>query len=248
MSLFGANTTFKKAVARMKAEESKKGSNTPTEASATSSSHIGDVLDKELDKIRGPLTIDYEGTATTSEIARECSQAQREEQFQGFHGTQEYEMLKAGEEKAKFEMGHHQARIEDDMRRCEDSQATPRQESGWLPSDLSDMTGFSDLTGKTGVTGITRYRSSSKCVDSEVSSELSSPPPTTDYGGSILAMPPSAISQVPFATPGTSGKSILAARYIQLEEDTGQNAASSEDEEGGVEETLRVDTPIPRKF
>jgi len=131
------------------------------------------------------------------------------------------------------------------LRRREDSQATPRQESGWLPSDLDDMREYSDLTGKTGVTGVTRHRSRS--VDS-MSSELSSPPPTTVYGGSILAMPPSAISQDPFATPRTSGISIVAARYIQSEENTNRQAASSEEEEGGEAETVKISTPIPRKF
>jgi hypothetical protein len=61
-------------------------------------------------------------------------------------------------------------------------------------------------------------------------------------------MPPSTIAQDPFATPRTSGKSILAARYIQSEENTGEQAASSEEEEGGVAETMNISTPIPRKF
>ena len=71
---------------------------------------------------------------------------------------------------------------------------------------------------------------------------------STRYEGSILAMPPSAVSQDPFATPRTSGRSILAARYIQSEENTSEQAASSEEEEGGVAETMKISTPIPRKF
>jgi len=61
-------------------------------------------------------------------------------------------------------------------------------------------------------------------------------------------MPPSAISQDPFTTPRTSGRSILTARYIQSEENIGEKAASSEEEEGGVAETMKISTPIPRKF
>jgi len=139
-------------------------------------------------------------------------------------------------------------------------------ESGQLPSDLNDMRAYSDLTGKTGVTGITRYRS--KSVGSQDSSELSSPPPTTNYGGSeisfpsqtprervmspppttnyegsLLGLPPSALPQDPFSTPRASA-GIIARRYIQSEENISQYA----EEEGGMEETRKVYTPIPRKF
>ena len=133
-----------------------------------------------------------------------------------FHGTAEYEGLRAGEEQDRFEMGVHQARIEDELRRREDSQATSRVNTEQLPSDLDDMRVYSDLMGKTGVTGITQY-------GSDDSSELS-PPPTTDYGGSailfpsqtpkqsteyegsIVGFPPSAAPQDPFLTPRASGK------------------------------------------
>jgi hypothetical protein len=241
MSLFGANATFKRAVARMKKSEEEER---VPQTDKSESSGIGAILEKEMEKITGPLTSD-EGTATTSKIAHECSQVQREEQLRQFHGTQEYERLEAGEERDSFEMGLHQAKIEDELRRREDSQATPRQESGWLPTNLDDMRAYSDLTGKTGVTGVTRHRSGSV---GSVSSGLSSPPPTTVYEGSLLALPPSAIAQDPFANPSTSGKSILAARYIQSEEHTGENAANSGEEEGGVAETVKSCTPIPRKF
>jgi len=99
MSLFGANTIFKKAVARMRAEEEKKSS-----IASEESSHIGGLLDK----ITGPLT-DPEGIATTSEIAHELTQMDREDQLRAFHGTAGYKGLKAGEEKDNFERGLHQA-------------------------------------------------------------------------------------------------------------------------------------------
>jgi len=94
------------------------GSDTPIEASATSSSHIGDILEQQYDKITGPLSTEGGGVATTSEIAHELSELDRE-----------------------------------DLQRS-----------------------YSDLTGKTGVTGVTRQRSRSV---GSISSELSSPPPTT---------------------------------------------------------------------
>jgi len=97
-----------------------------------------------LDEVTGPLTM--EGTVTNSEVARE----ERE-----FFGTAEYERLRAEEKNDEFEYGVHKARIEDELRRAEDSQATSRVDTGQLPSDLNDMRTYSDLTGKTGVTGIT---------------------------------------------------------------------------------------------
>jgi len=97
--------------------------------SQTSSSGIRAVLDRHLDKITGPLSSDGE-MATMSEIVHKLSQLHREDQLRQFRRTQEYEVLKVGEEQDRVEMGLHRARIEDDLRRREDSQATPRQESG----------------------------------------------------------------------------------------------------------------------
>jgi len=74
MSLFGATTTFKKAVARARVAEekmAKEGSSAQsTTTSAVSSSHIGDILDRH-NEMTGPLPTDPDGTATTSEIGRE---------------------------------------------------------------------------------------------------------------------------------------------------------------------------------
>jgi len=213
-------------------------------ASDTSSSHIGGLLDK----ITGPLAVtDSDGVAATSEIAHELSQLDRDDRLREFHGTAEYESLRAGEEQDRFERGLHQAQIEDELRRRENSQATPRVESEWLPSDLGDMRVYSDLTGKTGITGVTRRRSSS--VGSIDSSRLSSPPPTTIsnkstvYEGSILAMLPSALLMDPFLTPRAS-TGIVAQRYIQSEKNISQHAEKEEE----MEETWKVYTPIPRKF
>jgi len=168
MSLFGAKksvASLKESLARAKENLQQRETKSPSVASEESS-HIGQLLDK----ITGPLTT--EGTVTNSEVAREEPK---------FFGTEEYERLWAEEKNDEFEYGVHKARIEDDLRRAEDSQATSRVGTGQLPSDLNDMKAYSDLTGKTGVTGITRY-------GSDDSSELS-PPPTTNYGGSEISFP-----------------------------------------------------------
>jgi len=174
-----------------------------------------------------------------------------------FHGTQEYGRLKVQEEQEDYDKALAKARIEDDLRRRENSQVTLRVETGQLPSNLDDMRAYSDLTGKTGVIGITRYRSRS--VNSQDSSRLFSPPPTTQFGGSdiyfplktqsmkyegsIAAFPPSALPQDPFSTLRVSA-GIIARRYIQSEENASQHAAKEE----GMQETWKVYTPIPRKF
>jgi len=210
------------------------------------SSHIGGLLDK----ITGPVTDDGTGTERDN-----LEQMERD-----LHGDPEYERLRDEEKKEEFETGLCHARIEDDLRRAEDSQATSRVGMGQHPSDLSDMRAYSDLTGKTGVTGVTRY-------GSDDSSELSPPPttnyggseisfpsqtprervlsplPTTNYEGSLLGLPPSALPQDPFSTPMASA-GIIARRYIQSEENISQHV----EKEGGMEETRKVYTPIPRKF
>jgi len=70
-----------------------------------------------------------------------------------------------------------------------------------------------------------------------------SPVPTTIYGGSIVAMPPSTLTIDPFSTPRGSTR-IIAQRYIQSEE----NASMHAEKEEGMEETRKVYTPISRKF
>jgi len=256
MSLFGATTTFKKAVARARAEEEKMAEKTKKQDTKSVSSGIGAVLERHLDTITGPLT--EEGTEIQSERS-DLEQMERD-----LHGDSEYERLRDEEKKEEFEAGLRYARVEDDLRRREDSQATSRVDTGQLPSDLDDMRAYSDLTGKTGVTGITRYAD-------DGSSELSTPPNSTDYGGSevsfpsqtprervqsplpstnyegsLMGLPLSALNELtedPFSTPKASA-GIIARRYIQSEENASQNA----EKEGGMEETRKVYTPIPRKF
>jgi hypothetical protein len=241
MSLFGARKTS--TFSRLKERPDKKMAEESTGESNASSSGIRALLNTKLDMITGRLATDSEGVATKLEITHELSELDREDQMKLFHGSQEDESLRAGEEQDTIEIGRHQARIEDDLRRCENSQRTPRQESRSLPSDLEDMRAYSDLTGKTGVTGVTRHRSRSV---GSTGSELSSLPPSTVYGGSILAMPQSTISQDPFSTPRAS-TGIIARRCIPSGENTSQNATEQE-KEGGMEETRKVCTTSSRKF
>jgi len=225
MSLFGAKKQaelpLKEVLKRAKENFEKRIESVPSEASAVSSSHIGEVLDRHLDLITAP-------PSSPPEIAQRRSELAHEERLREFHATAEYERLRPGEEQDRIETSLFRARIEDDSRRRENSQATPRVESGQLRSNLDNMRAYSDLTGTTGVTGITRY-------GSDDSSELSSPPTTeyggsviscpsqtprhsTEYQGSIVGFPPSAAPQDLFMTPRASSKSILVKRYIQLEE------------------------------
>jgi len=71
---------------------------------------------------------------------------------------------------------------------------------------------------------------------------VSSPLPSTNYEGSLLGLPLRALPQDPVSTPRASAGPI-AQRYIQLEE----NASQQAEKEGGMEETRKVYTPIPRK-
>jgi len=108
MSLFGANrtSTFQKAKERAKEFEKRMAKSTWSENSAISSSHIGEVLDRHLDAITGPVT-EQDGSVMPSESNPE----ERE-----FFGTEEYNRLKAEETKDEFEYGLHKARIEDQLR------------------------------------------------------------------------------------------------------------------------------------
>jgi len=169
MSLSGAKKqpeTLKEVLKRAK-ENYEKKMESPSEASAVSSSHIG----RLLNKVMGPVS-DQDQKSVTVDSEAEFLERQ-------YHGTQEYERLKAEDKQEEYECGLRGARIKDDLRRREDSQATSRVETGQLPSNLDDMRAYSDLMGKTGVTGITRY-------GTDESSDLSSPQ-VTSYAGSEIS-------------------------------------------------------------
>jgi hypothetical protein len=241
MSLFGAIKALNLGQSLKKAKKNfeDRMSSEIDSVVAMESSHIGGQLYQVAGK--APFSRDDGGVATTSEIAHKLSQLNWQDQLRGLYGTPEFEILKEQTEKERFETGSHRECIEDDLRRFEDSEATSSQESGWLHSDLDDMRLYSDRTGKTGVSGITRFACENK--DGRMSSELSSPPLTTEYGRSIDAMPPSALPLDRFSTPRVSAGTI-ARKYIQAEDNTSQHAEREE----GMEETRKVATPIPRTF
>jgi len=208
MSLFGANTTFKKAVARMRAEEGKKSS-----VASEESSHIGQQLE-----IQRALQ-DSEGTATTSEIAQE------------------------GMEDALGGPVVLPREVFNDAVRMHNKEAVghPRQMVSTVHGGSSVDEEGNQVYKQPRVYTIPSMRSGrqrSRSLDRQGSSELSSPPPTTNYGGSeiqfpsqtprdeelssvpitsyggsILAMPPSALPVDPFSTPRAS-TGIIVQRYI----------------------------------
>jgi len=254
MSLFGAKRQLNLNESLKKVKENLEEKMSSAQSTVTTSSSIGAILEQQLDKITGPVS--HDGTAVERD---DLEKMERE-----LHGDSEYARLRDEEKKEEFEAGLRYAQFEDDLRRAEDSQATSRVNTGQIPSDLNDMRAYSDLTGKTGVTGITRYEGND-------SSELSTVPPTTNYGVSEISFPsqtprervssplpstnyegshmglplsaPNALSEDPFSTPRASA-GIIARRYIQSEENTSQHA----EKEGGMEETRKVYTPNPRKF
>jgi len=238
MSLFGANTTFKKAVARMRAEERKSGEKAD-QITESVSSGIGEQM-----KIVRDLE-DPDGTATTSEIAQEGM----EDALGGPVVLPRDVFNEAARMHNKEAVGHPSqmvSTVHGGSSVDEDGNQVYKQPRVYtIPSTQRDG------------------RQRSRSLDSQGSSRLSSPPPTTDYGGSeiafpeqtqttkyegsLKAFPPSALLEDPFSVPRASA-GIIAQRYIQSEENTSEKAASSEEEEGGVAETLRISTPIPRKF
>jgi len=237
MSLFGANTTFKKAVARMKAEEQKK-----SDCSIESiSSGIGEQM-----KIARDLE-DSDGTATTSEIAQE--------------GRKEY---MGGQVVLPRDVFNEAVRMHNKEAVEHPSQIVSTVHGGSSVDDEGNLVYKQPRVYTIPSTRSGRQRSRS--LDSQGLSRLSSPPPTTDYGGSgisfpaetprattvyegsIVGFPPSAIPLDPFSTPRLSGSGgIIAQRYIHSEENINQNATEESDEEG-MGETMKGSTPIPRKF
>jgi len=91
---------------------------------------------------------------------------------------------------------------------------------------------YSNLTGKSGVTEVTIFGSNR---GSDNSSKLASPPPTMVYGGSIAAFPLTTIPLDPFTTSRVNRRSILAAAYIQSEENVSRHRAEDENKVGGWE-------------
>jgi len=238
MSLFGATTTFKKAVARARAEEERMAAVSSAQSNATTSSGIGEVLDKH-NEITGSFPTDPDGTATTSEIARE--------ELGDYLGVQPAAVTLTREQ---YNQG---VRIHNAEVRAE---GHPSQviEPIWRENSVIDEYGnrrkhevhtiSSDDGSSLSPPPTTSYGGSEISFPSQTPGErILSPRPSTNYEGSLMGLPPSALPQDPFSTPRASA-GIIARRYIQSEEDASQNA----EKEGGMEETRKAYTPIPRKF
>jgi len=244
MSLFGAKktSTFQKAAERARKMTQDPFGSPSINESASSGIESQRTIARDLQ--------DLDGTATTSEIAREG-----ENDFLGRPVVLPREVYN---EAARA----HNQELRDMGRQ---SQEIPTEHGGssiddegnlvYKPPRVYTIPNSADSTR-------TRYRSRS--VDSQESSRLSSPPPTTSYGGSqisfpevtprqstryegsIVGFPPSALPQDPFSVPRSSA-GIIAHRYIQSEENASQYAQKGVKEEG-VDETLKGYTPILRKF
>jgi len=234
MSLFGAKkSTFQKAKERLDkkmAKESLSGSEAPT-------SGIGAVLDRH-NAITGSF-VDPDGTATTSEIAREECEKDQQLVEQPEAVTLPREVFNQAvriHNKEARESGHPSQVIEPVW-------GPSKRDKYGRPLEGKVHTISSDDDSSLSPPPTTSYRGSEIQFPERTQSTQS-----TKYDGSIVGFPPSAIPEDPFLTPRTSGKSILAARYIQSEEDTEKQAASSDEEEGGVAETMKIGTPILRKF
>jgi len=242
MSLFGAKKSapsLKSSLKRAKENlEKRMAEELVSGASATSSSHIGEVLDRH-NEITGPLPTDPDGTATTSEIARE--------ELGDYLGVQPAAVTLTREQ---YNQG---VRIHNAEVRAE---GHPSQviEPIWSENSVIDEYGnrrkhevhtiSSDDGSSLSPPPTTSYGGSEISFPSQTPRErVATPLPSTNYEGSLLGLPPSALPQDPFSTPRASA-GIIARRYIQSEE----NATGDAEKEGGMEETLRVYTPIPRKF
>jgi len=234
MSLFGAKktvSTFQKARERMdKYMESS--------SAGDESSGIGELLKDR----KGPLPTDPDGTATTSEIAREELRDYLGE-VQPVAVTLTREQFNQGVRihNAEARAAGHPSQIMEPVLGtppCDEYGNNRSQQHSVHTISSDDGSSFSPPP-------TTSYGGSEISFPSQTPRErVQSPLPATNYSeGSLLGLPLSTLPEDPFSTPRASA-GIIARRYIQLEENTSQYA----EKEGGMEETRKVDTPIPRKF
>jgi len=233
MSLFGAKktSTFQRAKERM----DKLMSDTASSAGTDESSHIGELIKNR----EGPLPTYPDRTATTSEIAQqelgsymggdETAVTLTREAFNQGVRIHNAEMVKAG----------HLSQI------MEPVLPVNADENGNRLGKVKVYTISSeDESTLSSPPPTTSYGGSEISFPSQTPRErVLSPQPTTNYEGSLLGLPPSALLEDPFSVPRASA-GIIARKYIQSEGNVSQYA----EEEGGMEETQKVDTPIPRKF
>jgi len=247
MSLFGAKKQLNLKESLKKAKENLEEKMSSAQSTVTtSSSGIGAILEQQEEKITGALPTDPDGTATTSEVARE--------ELGDYLG--EGQQVAAAAVTLTREQYNYGVRIHNAEVRA-DGYPSQVIEPIWGTAEVIDEHGnrrppavctiSSDSTSLSSPPPTTNYGGSEISFPSQTPRErVSSPLPTTNYEGSIMGLPPSALNALredPFSTPRASA-GIIARKYIQSEENTNQDA----EDEGGMEETLRVYTPIPRKF
>jgi len=242
MSLFGAKKQLNLKESLKTAKENLEEKMSSAQSTTTTSSGIGAILEQQVEKIAGSLPTDPDGTATTSEIARE--------ELGDYLGVQQAAVTLTREQ---FNQGVriHNAEV---MREGHLSQII---EPIWMENSVIDKYGnrrghavhtiSSDDSSSLSPPPTTNYGGSEISFPSRTPGErVLSPLPSTNYEGSLRGLPLSALNELtedPFSTP-TASSGIIARRYIQSEENASQNA----EEEGGREETRKVYTPIPRKF
>jgi len=243
MSLFGAKKTSTFQAAKERMDKYEKAAQAIADSLGSSNESVSSGIGAQM-RIARNLQRDPDGTATTSEIAQEGM----EDALGGPIVLPRDVFNEAARMHNKEAVGHSSQMVSTVHRGSsvdeEGNQVYKQPRVYTIPS-----------TQRSG-------RQRSRSLDSQGSSRLSSPPPTTDYGGSeisfpqqtqqqstkyegsILGFPPSAIPEDPFMTP-REGAGIIARKYIQSEE---SQHATVESEEEGMGETRKVFTPIPRKF
>jgi len=241
MSLFGVKKQLNLKESLKKAKENLEGKMSRAGSTVTTSSGIGEVLDKHNEITGSPLT-DPDGMATSSEIARE--------ELGDYLGVQQAAVTLT---KEQFNQGVriHNAEV------MAEGHLSQIIEPIWRENSVIDEYGnrrdhavhtiSSDDSSSLSPPPTTNYGGSEISFPSQTPRErVLSPRPSTNYEESLMGLPLSALNELtedPFLTPRAS-TGIIVRRYIQSEE----NAIQDAEEKGGMEETRKGYTPIPRKL
>jgi len=250
MSLFGAKkqtASFKEQLERAKENYEKRMESASSEASAVSSSHIGDLLEESTapgspEALGGPVVLprDVYNEAARMHNKEAQEQGHLSQVVSTVHGRSSVD--EDGNEVYK------QPRVymipSDDGSSL--SSPTPTTNYGGSEVSFLSQTPRERVLSPLPATN-TSYGGSEISFPVQTPREkASSPASTTNYEGSLLGFSPSAVPSDLFSTPRASA-GIIVKWYIQSEENTSQHA-NEDEEDVGEEETRKVDTPIPRKF
>jgi len=191
---------------------------------------------------KGPLPTDPDGTATTSEVTREELGSYRGGDETAVTLTREAFNQGIRIHNAEMVKAGHLSQIMEPV-----LPVNADENGNRLGKVEVYMISSEDESALSSPPPTTNYGGSEIFFPSQTPEMLGervmSPQPSTNYEGSLLGLPPSALPQDPFSTPRVSA-GIIACRYIQLEENASQNVGKME----GMEETQKVYTAIPRKF